>query len=128
MCRVAIVRVDHVTGGTARGAIIAGMIVRAEKIQCWVEQSCFLYSEKDRIRALCSAKAACAESFVRLAGIFFFVRQTDFESSLAAALKHAQDVSGLRNLPTRNRIQQAQETFGASLFFRARLQQCLRLA
>ena len=86
------------------------MIVRAEKIQRRIEQSCFLQSEKHRIGALRGAEAARAESLVRLARIFFFVRQADFEPSLSATLKHTQNVSRLRDLPTRNRIEQAQQT------------------
>src|SRR5215217_268708 len=126
MGRIAIVCVDHVTGGTTGGAIIARMVVRAEKIQCWIEQTCFLQSEEDRIGALCSAEAARAESLVRLSWIFFFIGQTDFEPPLAAAFKHTQEVSRLRDLPAWNRIEQGQKTFGAAFFFSACLQQSLR--
>src|ERR1044072_1278380 len=97
------------------------MIVRAEKVQRRIHEARLLQSEKNRIGALRSAEAARAESLVRLARIFFFVRQAHFQPSLAAALKHAQHVSRLRDLPTRNRIEQTQKTFRASLFFGALL-------
>src|SRR5262249_34059541 len=104
------------------------MIIRAGKIERRIEQSCLLQSKKYGIGALCSAEATSAQSLVGLAGIFFFIGQANFEPSLAAALKNAQDISRLRNLPTRNRIKQAEKTFDSSLCFRARLQQCLRCA
>ena len=94
------------------------MIVRAEKVQRRIKQARFLQSEKNRIGALCAAKAARAESFVRLARIFFLVRQSNFQTPLPATFKHAQHVSRLRNLPTRQRIEQTQQAFRASLFSR----------
>src|ERR1043166_3559336 len=99
------------------------MIVRAEKVQRRIEQTRLLQSEKDRIRALRSAKATRAESLVRLAGILFFIRQTDFEPSLSTTLKHTQDISGLRDFPTRYRIEQTQKSFHTPLFVSALLQQ-----
>src|SRR5215217_5241028 len=104
------------------------MIVRAEKVQRRIEQACFLQSEKHWISALRGTEAAGAESLVRLAWIFFLVRQTDLEAPLSTALKHTQHVSRLRDLPARNRIEQTQETFRALLFFSAGLQECLRRA
>src|SRR5262245_61803707 len=94
------------------------MIVRAKKIKRRIEQTCFLQSEKNGIGALRSAKAARAESLVRLTRILIFIRQPDFEPALPATLKHAQHIPGLRDLPTRNRIEQAQQTFTASLLLR----------
>src|ERR1041385_4747964 len=102
------------------------MIVRAEEVQRWIEQPCFLQPEKHWIGALRRAQAARAESLVRLPRILFFVRQTNFEPSLPTTLKHTQNVSRLRDLPTRNRIKQTQQAFDAALFVSALLQQCLR--
>src|ERR1043165_5157822 len=104
------------------------MIVRAEKVEGRIEQTRFLYPEENRIGALRGAKTTRAESLVRLARIFFLIRQTNFEPPLPAAFKHAQDITRLRNLPARQRIEQTQKAFRASLFVSCRLQQCLRRA
>src|SRR5215211_6677523 len=98
------------------------MIVRAEKVQRRIEQACFLNPEKHRIGALRRTEAARAESLVRLAGILVFVRQANFEPSSSATLKHTQYVSRLRDLPARNRIEQAEKTFHASLLISGCLQ------
>jgi len=44
-----VVRVDHMTRRAPRRAIIAGMIVRSEKVQCRIHQTRLLDSEKNRI-------------------------------------------------------------------------------
>src|ERR1051326_711193 len=98
------------------------MIISPEKVQRRIHQACLLESEKDGIGALCCAKAARAESLVRLAGILFFVRQSNFESAFATALEHAQHVSRLRDLPTRNRIDHTEKTLLASLLVSGCLQ------
>src|ERR1044072_7338292 len=94
------------------------MIVRAEKIERRIEQSCFLQSEKHGLGAVGSPEDTRAETFVRLTRFFFFVSQANFEPSLPATLEHTQHVARLRDLPARNRIEQAQQTFPASLLFR----------
>src|SRR5215213_7004166 len=124
--RIAIVCVDNVTRGAAGGTVVTRVIVGAEEVQRWIEQACFLNPEKHWIRALSSTKASRTESLVRLARILFFVRQANFEPALSAALKHTQNISGLRNLPTRDRIEQAEETFRASLLLGACLKKSLR--
>src|ERR1051326_7851367 len=98
------------------------MIISHEKVQRRIHQACLFESEKDRISALCGAEAARAESLVRLAGIFFLVRQPNVKPAFAAALEHAQHISRLRDLPTRNRIDQTEKTFLAPLVFGGCLQ------
>src|ERR1044072_8169171 len=122
MRRIAIVCINHVTRGTTRRTIIAWMIIRAEKVECRIEQTRFLYPEENRIGALCGAETARAESFVRLARIFFLVRQTNLEPALPTPLKHTEHISGLRNLPAGQWIEQTQKAFCASLFVSGCLQ------
>ena len=80
------------------------MIVGAEKIQSGIEQPRFLQAKKNRIGAVVGAEAARAQALVGLARVFFLVGQSDFRPTPAAALKHAQNISRLRDLPTRDRI------------------------
>ena len=70
------------------------------------------------ISAVGSPEATCAETLVRLTRILFFIRQPNFEPSLPTTLKHTQHTSRLRDLPARDRIEEAQQTFSASLLFR----------
>ena len=97
--RVAIVGVNHVTGRTATGAIFAGMIVGTGKREDRVEQARFLQAEKDGIGAEFAAEAAIAELVIGLAGIFFARGIADLRFLATAALEHAENIAGLRNLP-----------------------------
>ena len=128
--RIAIVRIDDVTSSTTRRAIVARMIVGAEKVQRGIEQTCLLQSKKNRIGAIVCAKAARAQTFVRFAWLLFLVRQSYFQTPSSATFKHAQHVSRLRNLPTRQRIEKLEQTFRATLFERwlRHLNQTLRSA
>src|SRR5229473_6387121 len=116
MTHVAIVRVDDMTRGASRRTIISGMIVRAEIVQRRIEQPRLLQTEINRVGALRSSQSARAQAFVRLARIFVFVRQADFQTSLAATLEHAQDISRLRNFPARHWIEKRQDSFQFFLF------------
>ena len=104
------------------------MIVGAEKIQSGIEQARLLQAKKNRIGAVIGAKATRAQALVRLAWVFFLVGQSDFQSTPAAALKHAQNISRLRNFPTRDGIQKIKQPFQSLLFRsrRRRLNQPLR--
>src|SRR5438045_6747714 len=104
------------------------MIVGAEKIQSGIEQARLLQAKKNRIGAVVGAKATRAQALVGLPRVFFLVGQSDFQSTLAAALKHAQDISRLRDLPTRDRIQKIKQPFHSLLFgsWRRRLNQTVR--
>ena len=52
MRRIAIVRIDYVTGRATGRAIVARMIVGAEKVQRRIEQTRLLQTEKNRIGAI----------------------------------------------------------------------------
>src|SRR5438309_8915052 len=103
------------------------MIVGAEKIQSRIEQARLLQAEENRIGAVVGAKATRAQTLVGLPRVFFLVCQSDFESTLAAALKHAQNISRLRDFPTRDRIEKIKQPFHSLLFrsWRRRLNQTL---
>ena len=88
--------------------IVAGVIVRAEKVERRVEQTRLLQAEIDGVGAVVGAEAARAESLVGRAGVFLAVGQADFETALAAALEDAQDIAGLRNLPARERVEEGE--------------------
>src|SRR6266404_2976796 len=105
MPRLAIVRVDDMTRRASRRTIVAGMIVGAEIVQRRIEQARLLQTEIDRIRALRGPESARAQTLVRLARVFVLVRQSNFQTPLAAALEHAQDISRLRDFPARQRIE-----------------------
>src|SRR6184192_2097324 len=95
------------------------MIVGAEKIQSGIEEARLLQAKKNRIGAVIGAKATRAQALVRLAWVFFLVGQSHFQSTPAAALKDAQNISRLRNFPTRDGIQKIKQPFH-SLLFRSR--------
>src|SRR5713101_1832936 len=107
MTHVAIVRVDDMTRGASRRTIISGMIVRAQIVQRRIEQPRLLQTEINRVGALRSSQSARAQAFVRLAY---------FQTSLAATLEHAQDISRLRNFPARHWIEKRQDSFQFFLF------------
>jgi hypothetical protein len=80
------------------------MIVRAEKIQRRIHQACFLNSEKDRISSIVRSEPARTQPFVRFAAFFFLIGKSDFETTSPATLKDTQNISRLRNFPSRKRI------------------------
>src|SRR6266568_576765 len=51
VCRIAIVRINHMASRAAAGAIVAGMVVGAGERHDGIEQACFLQPEKNRIGA-----------------------------------------------------------------------------
>src|SRR5947209_2777744 len=106
MSRVAIVRIDNMTGGASRRSIVARMIVRPKKVQRRIEQTRLLQSKVNRIGALGRSESARAQSFVGLTRIFVSVRQPSFQASLTTALEHTQNISRLRDFPTRQRIEE----------------------
>src|SRR5713101_8244853 len=71
--RVAIIRVDHVAGGAAAAAIVAGMIVRAGERHLRIHQTRLLQAQENGIGAELCAEAAVAEFVLGLAGIFFAI-------------------------------------------------------
>src|SRR5438045_1718841 len=107
------------TRRAATPAVIAGMIVRAGKGQDRIEQACFLQAEKNRIRAKFRAEAAVTELVVRLAGIFRATRIADFCFLVAAAFENAENIAGLRNFPTIQRIELGNYALRACLFGRS---------
>src|SRR5215470_16889566 len=92
------------------------MIVRAEEIQSRIEQARLLQSQVNRIRSLRGAESARTQTFIRLAGIFVSIRQPRFQPPATAALENAENVSRLRDFPTRQRIQERQNAFQSFLF------------
>ena len=100
-----VVRVDDVASGAAGRAVVARLIVGAEKVECRIEKARLLQSEINRIRAVVRAEAARAQAFVGLAGIFFLVGIADLETPFAATLKDAKNVARLRNFPAGQRVE-----------------------
>ena len=86
---IAIVGVDHVAGGAAGGAIVAGLIVGAEEVEQRIEQARALQALEDGVGAGQGAEAAIAEAVV-------------------AALEDAQRVAGLGGFELRQRPQLGQ--------------------
>src|SRR2546423_8996627 len=59
-----VVRVDDVTGGAARRAVVAGVIVRAEEVERRVEESRLLQTEVDGGCAVERSESARAQALV----------------------------------------------------------------
>ena len=90
-----IVCIHHVAGRAAAAAIVARFVVGAGQREHRIEQTRFLKAEKNGIGAKESTETALAELVVGAAGLFFAIRVSDFAFFFTAALKNAQDVSGL---------------------------------
>src|SRR4051812_25186196 len=130
MRRVAIVCIDHMASSAARRSEVSGMIISAEEVQCRIHQPSFLKTKQNRVRPIGSAESASAQALVGFAWIFVLVGQTDFQPPLAPTFKYAQHVAGLRDFPTRDRIQEVEQTTRAFLFcaWSWSLNESLRLA
>src|SRR5262249_26778665 len=93
--RRAIVGLNDLTGAAAARAIIAWMIVGAEKVKRGVEETGLLCSEHGGIRSVLSAQAARAEASTRAAGFLQALGNAHFTSEASASLKDAKDVARL---------------------------------
>src|SRR5580692_11647370 len=118
MLRLAVVCVNHVTGGAAAAAIVAGSVVGAGQREQRIEQARFLQAEKNGIGAQECAEAAFAELVVGAAGFFFAIGIADFTFFFATALEDAQYVAGLRDFPAFERREFRDDAFRARFFGR----------
>ena len=116
VCRIAVIGVDEMTGATAAGAIVAGMIVGARKRHDRVEQACFLEAEKNRVGAQPGAQTAVTELVVRLARVFFTIGIADLGFLSTPAFEHTKDIAGLGRFPAEERIEFGYHAFGADFF------------
>ncbi len=91
------------------------MIVGAEKVERRIVQTRLLQTEINRIGTLCCAETTSTQALVRLPRIFILVGQSNLQTTLASAFEHAQDIAGLRDLPTRDWIEKRKHAFGSSL-------------
>ena len=96
---IAVVGVEHVAGRAAAGAVVAGLVVGAGKAQQRVEQARLLQAEEDGVSPQVGTQSAVGELEVRLSGGLVGVRVADLAALFAAALKDAQHVAGLGELP-----------------------------
>ena len=97
---VPVVGVDHVAGRAAGGAVVAGVIVGAEHVERRVEQARLLQAQEDGVGAQQRSEPADGELVVGAALLDRRrVRVADLGHRASAALEHAQDVAGLRDLP-----------------------------
>src|SRR5205085_7493679 len=87
MQRRAVIRIDHVAGRAAAGAIIARLIVRAEEIERRIEQPRLLQADEYGIGAVFRAQAAEREASAGAAGLFQPLRHADFGPKAPAALE-----------------------------------------
>src|SRR5687768_16074462 len=107
------------------------MVIGAQVIKRRIEEPRLLDSQKHRIRSLCRPQPTRAQSLIRLAWFFFFIRQPDFQPAPSTSLKHTQDVARLRDLPAWDRLNKLQDAFHPPLFIRqipSLLAQRLRLS
>ncbi|SRR5258708_37779870 len=111
-----VIRVNHVTRAAAAGAVVARLIVCSRQRHRGVEQSRLLQAQKNRVSAQQRPQTALAEFIVRLAGFVVAIRIPYLAFFLSAALKHAQNVSGLGNLPSLQRFECLQHTLRLRFF------------
>src|SRR5438270_4041902 len=112
----AIVSVNNVTRRATARSIIARMIVRPEKSEKRIVQSCFLQTEKDRIGAI-----QCSETALRKAAIGFAVwfrtgRQSEGELRPPAFFENAQNVSGVAQIKSWQRFDERQDAVNLRFF------------
>src|SRR5262249_52741023 len=110
----AIIRVNHVAGGAAARAIVARMIVRAEKIQGRVEEASLLQADEKGVGAARDAEAGNAEPVRLLAAL----GTADLVEESAAALEEAKDIGRLCILITRQGVEKRQNALAANLLLR----------
>src|SRR5262249_38341455 len=117
MKRVPVIGVDDVTGRTAAGPVITGLIVCSQQRQHRVEEPGFLQSEEYRISSQIGAKPPRAQQVLRSTGWRFRRIGQSYLGCLATApLKGSQDVSRLSYLPSRQRVEIRENPFPLCLF------------
>src|SRR5271169_3640952 len=102
---IAVVGVDHVAGGAATGAVIAGVIIGAGKRKDGIEKAGLLEAEKDGIGAQSRAQAAITQFIVGLAWSFFEGWVSNFGFFPPTLFEDTQDVTGLGSFPAIQRHQ-----------------------
>ncbi len=105
MFRRTVVRIDDMAARAAAAAIVARLIVRAGKREERIEQPRLLKAEKNRISTEPGAKAAVAQLHVGPARLLVLRRIANLAFLPAAALEYSQYVAGLRDFPSRKRVQ-----------------------
>ncbi len=121
MLRIAVISVNDVTAGAAGHAVIARIIVGPRHGEQRIEQARLLQPLKYRVGSQTSAQTAVAELHIRSARQFKNIRAADIRRKafeFTASLKNPQDISGLCDLPTRQRREKWQDALHQSLFRR----------
>src|SRR5579864_132854 len=98
-----IVRVDNVARRASTRPIVARLVVRAGQGEQWIEETRLLQPQKNGVGAKLRAKSARAQLVVGFPGIVRADRLANLALGAAAALKHAQHIPRLRNLPALDR-------------------------
>ena len=120
MHRRAVVGVDHVASGAAAVSIVARMVVGARHGKYRIQQASLLQTQKHGVGAKLGAKSAFAQLHIRLAGCLSRIWIAKLRAFTTSALEHAQHVAGLRNFPTRQRIEVRKNAFCVRLILRRR--------
>ena len=111
--RRTIVRVNDVAGRATARAIIARMIVRAQKSEQRIVQSRFLQTEEDRIGAIERAESALGQTIARSAVAARRVSEAELQLFFAAFFENAQNVSRITQVETRQRLDERQNAVHA---------------
>src|SRR5262245_54266496 len=93
------------------------MVVGAQKIECGIEKPRLEQADIHRVGAILRTQAPGAESSARLAGFLEPFRNTDFGAEAASPLEDSQQVSRLRDLEARQRIEVGQHALDSLLVF-----------
>ncbi len=105
----AVIRVDDVAGGAAAGAIVAGVVVRAEEVERGVEQSRLGQADEHRVGAVLGAEPSLGEAALGLAGVGERVGQADLADHPPAPLERPQGVARLARLEVGQGVEEVQD-------------------
>src|SRR6266498_708275 len=121
---IAVVRVDDVAGRAAAGAVVAGMIVRAEEGEVRIVEPRLHQVDERGSDAQSRAAAAIAEADVGTPGLVLSFGVADLRRDGvvgdAAALEGAEVLARLRDLPVRRRDEERERPLGDLLRRRRR--------
>src|SRR3979411_1488115 len=96
------------------------MIVRSEKSEKRIVQSRFLQTKKNRIGAIQGSKSAFGQTALGFTGRFIGRGKTEGELFAAAVLENAQNISGISQVKTRQRLEERKDSVRLGVFGRDR--------
>ena len=96
-----IICVDDVARCAAARAVVASVVIGAKKVQCGIEQSRFVQSNKHGVGTVTGTETAFTKPDARSPGLFEHIGDSHFGYCSAASFEDSQYVSRLCNLEAR---------------------------